>query len=237
MAYRGKHHRQHIAPHESVRGWVFFFLYLVVFPILMGAIQRSMDRELPVAEANVIYYLLCATAILLVFWSYLKDSFSRLLDHLPENLLALVTGFIGLVALQAAISLIPFPVSNPNTYSYPLEYLLSPRATIAVVVVLIPFVEEVLFRGLLFGSLRSYSRVLAWIVSVTFYCIYCVWQFTFSSGGFDPRYLLLAFQYLPAALAFHWACDKGGSVWSSVLLHIAASACSLYALLARSGIV
>ena len=43
---------------EMGRGWVFFALYVLLFPWVMGWVQRSFDGELPVAEANVVYYLL-----------------------------------------------------------------------------------------------------------------------------------------------------------------------------------
>lgn len=233
MNYRGKQHKQRVASHESVRGWIFFLLYLVVFPPLMGLVHRSIGEEFPVAEANVVYYLLCVTLIFLVFWGYLKDSFSHFLDHLPESFFALITGFVGMMLLQGAIFFVPFPVDNPNTYSYPVQYILSPQATIAVLVILIPIVEEILFRGLLFGALRSRSRWLAWVVSVVFYCVYCVWQFAFSYGTVDLRYLLLALQMLPAALAFHWCYEKSGSVVASILLHMLANAFFLYIIVTR----
>ena len=62
-----------LTPAERGRGWVFFALYVFLFPPLMGLIQRAMGGELPVAEASVIYYLLSVTLVFLVFWSFLKS--------------------------------------------------------------------------------------------------------------------------------------------------------------------
>lgn len=213
---------------ERYRGWVFFVLFVLVFPPVMGMIQRSIGGELPVAEANVIYYLLSVTLVFLVFWGYLKHSFDLLLDRLPENLFGVVTGLVGAGVLHVLVMLLPYPVENPNVANYQAEYLLSPTATVAIVVLLIPIVEEVLFRGLMFGTLRAYSRPLAWTVTIAAYCLYCVWQFVFATGGTEPRYLLLAIQYLPMAAALTWCYDRGGSVWSAVLLHMAINAISLY---------
>lgn len=231
MQYRGKQHDRRMSPHERGRGWVFFALFVLAFPPLMGLIQRSFGGELPIAEANVIYYLLSATVVFLVFWSYLKSSFGLLLDRLPENLFALVTGLIGALALQFLVLRLPYPVENPNFLSYPEQYLLSPGATLVILAVLMPVVEEVLFRGLLFGSVRPYSKPLAWVLSAAAYCLYCVWQFVFSYGEADLRYLLLGIQYLPMSLALTWCYDRGGSIWSAVVLHGAINACSLYAIL------
>ena len=142
------------------RGWVFFALYVLLFPWIMGWVQRSFDGELPVAEANVVYYLLSATLVFLVFWSFLKHGFHLLLDWLPENLFAFATGLVGAGALHLLVSLIPLPVENPNVVSYPEQFALAPFATTVILVVLMPVVEEPLFRGLLFGTARRYSRAL-----------------------------------------------------------------------------
>ncbi len=49
--YRGKQQDRQMSAHERNRGWVFFALFVLVFPPVMGAIQRSIGGELPVAEA------------------------------------------------------------------------------------------------------------------------------------------------------------------------------------------
>ena len=229
MQYRGKQQDRRMTSQERARGWVFFALFVLVFPLVMGQIQRTVGGELPVAEANVIYYLLSATLVFLVFWSFLRSSFHRLLDRLPENLFALVTGLGGAAVLHLLASLIPLPVTDPNPASYAEQFLLAPSATIAILVVLMPVVEEVLFRGLLFGSLRPYSRPLAWTVCVVGYALYCVWQFVFSFGTVDLRYLLLAVRYLPMSAALTWCYDRGGSIWSAVLLHMILNAYTLAA--------
>ena len=213
---------------ERLRGWIFFALYVIAFPFLMAWVQRSFPTEWPVAEANVVYYLLVAVLLFLLLWSFLRENFSLLLDWLPENLFALATGLFGAAVLQLLAMLIPYPVDNPNTASYAAEYMLAPQATLVILVILMPLVEEVLFRGLLFGCVRGYSRPLAWVLSVVLYCVYCVWQFTFAYGTFDLRYLALMAQYLPMAAALTWCYDMGGSIWTPVLLHAAINGFTLY---------
>ena len=94
---------------EMGRGWVFFALYLTVFPLSMGWVQRAFHGELPVAEANVVYYLLAATLVFLVFWTFLRHGFDLLLDWLPENLFAFGTGLVGAGVLHLLVMLIPLP--------------------------------------------------------------------------------------------------------------------------------
>ena len=213
--------RPQITRPEAVRGWVFFALYVGVFPFLMGAIQRSIGGEILVAEANVLYYLLSAVLVFLVFWTFLRHGFHLLLDWLPENLFALVTGLAGALVLHLLVTRLPYPVENPNAAGYAEQFALAPAATVVILVVLMPIVEETLFRGLLFGCARRYSRPLAWVLSSVIYAVYCVWQFVYAFGTVDFRYLLLFVQYLPMSLACTWAYDNGGSVWTPVGLHAA----------------
>ena len=221
MSDRRRHlWRPQLTRAEMGRGWVFFALYILLFPWVMGWVQRSFHGELPVAETNVIYYLLSATLVFLVFWSFLKHGFSLLLDWLPENLFALCTGLIGAGVLRLLVNLIPLPVENPNLLSYREQFALAPLATVVILVVLIPVVEEPLFRGLLFGSTRRYSRVLAYLLSTLGYALFCVWQFVYAYGTVDFRYLLLFVQYVPMSLALTWCYDNGGSIWSPIALHM-----------------
>ncbi len=226
-----KQWRPQLTSSEQRRGWVFFVIYVVVFPFLMGQIQRLAGEQevfLPVAEANVVYYFLSAVLLLLLLWSYLKNGFFLLLDWLPENLFAFLTGLGGALVLHLLVMRVPLPVSNPIYLDYPEQFALSPMATGVLLVVLIPLVEEVLFRGLMFGSLRRYSRPLAYAVTVLFYAVYCVWQYVFSYGALDLRYLLLFVQYLPMSLALTWCYDNGGSIWSAVALHMALNGLILF---------
>ena len=209
---------------EMGRGWVFFALYVFLFPWVMGWVQRSFHGELPIAEANVVYYLLSATLVFLVFWTFLKHGFYLLLDWLPENLFAFCTGLAGWLVLSLLAGLIPLPVANPNLMSYPEQFALAPKATVVILVVLMPIVEEPLFRGLLFGTSRKYSRALGCVLSAFVDAFYCVWQFVYAYGTVDFRYLLLVVEYLPMSLALTWCYDNGGSIWSPIALHMVLNA-------------
>lgn len=238
MQYRGKRYEKKMTAHESGRGWAFFVVFTLVLPFLMGFIQRRIDGILPVAEANVVYYLFAACVVFILFWHYLRESFSCLLDHLGRNLLAILLGLVIAIPLHLLVMKFPFPVENPNTFNYSEQFTLSSSATIAILLVLIPIVEEVLFRGLLFDSLRSYSQPLAWILATALYCFYCVWQFAFTpAGAADLRYLLLGAQYFPSAVALTFCYEKGGSIWSSVLLHGIINAIFLFSALSTYAIL
>lgn len=213
---------------ERRRGWVFFALYLLVFPYLNGWAQRlwMADGEVPVAEVSLLYYGLLFALALVVFWTFLRHELDLLLDWLPENSFAIFTGLLGAGVLHVLVLWLPYPVENPIPLQWRQEYLVSPSATILLVLLFIPLVEETLFRGLLFGSLRRYSRVLAYVVSALVYALSWVWRYALDFG--DPRYLLLAVQYLPMGLGLAWCYDNGGSIWGVLVLRVALSGAMLF---------
>lgn len=228
--------RPRLSRRELLGGWVFFSLFVLVFPYLMAGVQWILDQRwglyLSDASAAVVYYGLLAAAALLLFWNYLKQGFFLLLDWLPENLRAMGSGFLIWLVLGRLAALIPLPVEDPTPGDYAMQFLLAPGATTAILVLLMPLVEEILFRGLLFGSLRGTGRALAWSLSVLLFALYGVWQLSFAWS--DWRYLLLALRHLPAGLALTWAYDRGGSVWSPVFLRMLIGGVSLYTLVTTS---
>lgn len=204
---------------ERRRGLVFFLLYLLVFPRMNAFLQKLWmgDGEVLVAEANVIYYGFLFVMALFVFWSFLKKDLLSLLDWLPENLLAVAAALLLAGGLQAVLSILPLPEPDPIALQYAQEYRLAPVPTLTLILLLIPVVEETLFRGLVYGSLRGYSRDLAFAVGTIFYALAAVWRYALEWGS--PRYLLLGLLYLPKSAALTWCYDRGGSVWSCVVLH------------------
>ena len=225
--------RPQFSPSEFRRGWVFFALYLVVFPVLMGQIQRMLSQRfeffLQAPEFSLIYYFLLLCATVLLFWGFLRHSFDILLDWLPENLVAFAAGLVGAGALHFLAMRLPYPVENPNVLLYPEQFAAAPQATVLILVVLTPIVEEVLFRGLMFGSLRKYSRSLGYVVSILVYAFYAAQQYAFTPGNVDLRYLLLMVRYLPMAAALTWSYDNGGSVWTPIFLRMALNGFQLFA--------
>ena len=222
--------QEKLSPGEWLRGGALSVLYVALFPFLM--VQRSAWEELPVAESNVVYYLISVLLGFALFSGLWKRNLDRLLTRPGRNLASVAAGLAAWIALDLLVRQIPLPVRNPNESGYALEYLLSPRATGLIVVVLMPMVEELLFRGVLFGGVRRYSRGAAYLLSAGLFALYCVWQFAFSYGRLDLRYLLLAVQYLPAGVLLSWCYERGGSLWSAVLLHMAVNGLTLLRIVA-----
>lgn len=222
--------RPQLTRQERFRGLIFFALYFLVFPVLKMGVEWFFDHffglYLSEAMSAAVYYLILGVLTVIVFYSFLKNGLDILLDFLPENLLAFVTGLVGAGVLSFLMNLLPWPLENPDSVSWAEQFAYSPAATVVIVVILRPLIDEVLFRGLVFGSLRRYSRPLAWAASVLLFILYSVWTFAVAYG--DARYMVLAFQYLPMALALTWCYDRGGSIWSAAVLHAVIDAVMLF---------
>ena len=227
--------RPQLTVEEQRVGWVFFALYLVVLPFLVGVVTRFLEEHLELgftaAQSAVIYYAAVLLLLVAVFWDFLKNALRILRDNSNRNLLALAVAVVGGLATTVLLSLIPLPVENPVIGDYQAQFFLSPRFTVAVVVFLRPVVEEILYRGLLFGSLRKKNRAVAYAVSIGLSALGAVWQFMLPDGG--PMYLLLALRHVPLAAAATWSYDIGGSVFTPMATRVILSGLFLvFALLA-----
>lgn len=203
-------------------GWAFFALYLFAFPFLVGGVVRILDEGwqllLTPAQSNAVYYTVILLLLVAVFWDFFRHGVDILRDNLRPSLFALAAALVAGLALTVLAGLIPLPVTHPVLEDYKEQFLLAPGSTVAVVVILRPAVEEILYRGLFFGSLRKRRRALAYGLSTAVFALSCVWQYAFPSG--EIGYLLLAIQYLPLGLVQCWSYDVSGSVLTPMLLRM-----------------
>lgn len=213
---------------EKQRGLVFILLYLFVFPKLSEWLQRYLSREdeFLLVQVNVVYYGILFLLTLLAFWSFLKNDFLGLLDWLPENLSAAAFGVLMAGGVRYGLGYIPFPVEDPVPLQYAEQFRVSPAATLLLILLLIPLVEETVFRGYIYGHLREYSRPLAMVVSVLIYSVSTVWRYALNLG--DARYLWLILFQIPVAVALNVCYEDAGSVWGCSLLHAGYNAVLLF---------
>ena len=152
---------------ERVAGTIFFLVYLLVMPLmatrLFDLLEVVLDTTIGASLRNVLYYYTLFAVTVLLFHSYLAHTSSRFLDNLNH---ALSTMLLGLLVFYGANELL-FRVcnvlfdsrTNLNDMTIAAQVASAPRMTALIVVLLAPFVEEVLFRGLVFGCLREKSQI------------------------------------------------------------------------------
>ena len=209
---------------ERLAGTIFFVVYLLVMPLLaqrlFSLFALLLDTQIGAELQNALYYYLLFAVTLIIFHRYIGHTTSRLLDNLDR---AAVTLFLGLLIFYGANELLyrVFHVffhsrANLNDVAIAAQVSAAPRTTALIVIFLAPFVEEVLFRGLVFGCLREKSAVVGYAVSALLFAFLHVWTFA------------LMLQYLAPGLVFAWAYDRSGTLWTSILLHAIVNALALY---------
>ena len=223
---------------ERVAGTIFFLVYLLVMPLLATRIfdllEVVLDTTINDSLRNVLYYYTLFAVTVLLFHSYLAHTSGRFLDNLNR---ALSTMLLGLLVFYGANELL-FRVcnvlfnsrTNLNDMTIAAQVASAPRMTALIVVLLAPFVEEVLFRGLVFGNLRRKSAAVGYLVSCLLFALLHVWQFAVVNR--DITYFLLMLQYLVPGLVLAWVYDRTGTLWTSIGLHAAANALSAWTLVA-----
>lgn len=236
LAGKNRTWRPQLTRWEKRVGWAFFALYIFAFPILMGEVLRRLDEHLELAflpvQSSAVYYTAVLLLLIAVFWDFLRNAAVILRDNLRPSIFVFGMGLLAGLGATCLAGAIPLPVENPVLFYYKEQYAMAGGATFAVVALLRPAVEEILYRGLLFGSLRKRSRALAYGVSAGLFALSNVWQYVPTPDG-GWLYLLLAVQYLPLGLVECWVYDVSGSVYTPMVLRVALQgAFLLFALMA-----
>lgn len=222
---------------EQIAGVVFFVIYLLVLPFVTNPLFDLAGRLLAVsisaAMRDVLYYYILFAVTIIIFHGFLARTSRHLMDNLGGACKTAAVGLVGLYGLNELVyrltNLIFTNRTNLNDTTISAQIDDAPHMTLLIVIFLAPFVEEVLFRGLVFGNLKSRSRALAYVVSCLLFALLHVWQFAVVKQ--DVTYFLLMIQYLVPGLVLAWAYDHSGTLWASIGLHAAVNALSVWAML------
>lgn len=216
---------------RRVLGWIYLPLHIFVLPLLLGALMSVWPGGMDTGMVNLLYYAIGIVFVLCTFFPVLRRDFDTLADNPGRTVLAVATGGMLDLALSFAVGsllllLLGAESSNPNNDAVMDAAGLNGGMMRAIAFFLAPIVEETLFRGVLFGSVRRRSRLWAYVLSVAVFSLYHVWQYAL----LDPALLVYALQYIPVSIALAWAYERSGTLWGSIFLHMLVNMVS-YALL------
>ena len=226
----------YMTPGEQIGGGVFLMLYLVVLPFATDPLFRFvgglLDVSISATVQNMVYYYVLFAVTLVMFHKFIGRTSRNFADNLGVACRSMLVGLIGLYGLNELVyRLTRLAIDNRtnlNDTTISAQIQDAPRVTLLIIVFLAPFVEEVLFRGLVFGNLKSKSRVVAYLVSCLLFALIHVWQFAVVQQ--DITYFLLMVQYLVPGAVLAWAYESSGTLWASIGLHAAANALSAWTL-------
>ena len=174
-------------------------------------------------------YAFGAGFLTLLCLGFLRRDFDRLWEQPLYILGQALWGFFLLMAANFLLAILLYaflPQENPNNQTI-LDLAKTDRGRIlAITVVLAPLVEELMFRGGVFGLLRRWNRRLAYGLCVLAFGLYHTWQYALT----DPIFWLYMLQYLPAGFLLCRSYEKTECIWTPILLHMLNNTISLLAL-------
>ena len=206
---------------ESIFGWIYMLIHMFGFPLLLPYLQQSVFPNMTEMQANVIYYGTGFAIVMVVYWKLLRREF----DHLLDRFFRCVGGFfIGYflwyslsILMTGLLSAFGWTGTTPNDQAVDLLAKESYNLTMVISVIAAPILEEVLFRGIAFQTIRRKNRALAYAASLLLFSLYHVWQFVFLHQ--DWSYLVYLLQYLPITFALTWCYEYSGSLWLPIFFH------------------
>ncbi|CAN5916838.1 type II CAAX endopeptidase family protein [soil metagenome] len=174
---------------------------LLVVPALWLAGGRGMLAALTAFFAAGLLAVLIAAAPM--GWRALPA-----LGFRPAGWRPIVFGTLATAILSVAVSQLGI---EPQGMKQAMEVARQPAqllASLAVLAGLAPLVEELVFRGLLYGWLASrWGTLVAWLVS----------SLAFAAAHAEPAHIILV---LPLGLWFGWLRRRTDSLWPSLAAHV-----------------
>lgn len=206
---------------QTVLGWLFLPFYLVLTSWGLQQLAKLLQLSLTELQLNVLYFAVNFVFVLAVYSRFLLKSFRGFTEHFWKFIQTVILGFALYYCTNLAFvklaELFAGPVPNFNDAT--VGRLISQNKTVMLLctVVAAPITEEVLVRGVVFGSLHRVNRVFAYAVSILLFCAIHVWQY-YATAGLVPI-LLSALRYLPASIALGWTYEKSSTIWAPIVLH------------------
>lgn len=214
---------------EKIAGWIYFPFFILLLSLILTIVFLVLGLDV-LDEAqqlymNVIYGGINFVVLGLCFRKYLAKSL-RQAGHFRGRFLVAVAGgfaiyYFGNILAALVTQLIQPGMENINDSH--IEDLAGHGFALMCLftVILTPLAEELMFRGLIFSSLRPRSRFWAYAVSMTAFSLLHVLGYI---GAYPLSTLALCLvQYLPAGFALAWALEYSGSIWASIGVHMLAN--------------
>ena len=212
--------------------------FLLVQQLMLSRLVWLLPLNSP-ATTNFLYAAISFVAVSCVFFRFWKESLKNFPKKIGIFLWRILLSYAGCTVITELFGQLLYPafpdyfsitqtgpvLKTPNDHF--LTSLLGENLALAALcaVVLLPPVEEIIHRGVIFGSLYAKSPITAYLVSaVLFSAIHVVDHL----GNTDPLWLLLSFLgYLPAGLLLARLYKETGSIFAPIFMHMAINAVAL----------
>lgn len=207
---------------ERYAGWFYFGFQLLVLPELVMLCNSLLPKPLGNTQLNIVMFCLNFAVIVAIFhrflWNGLAVAAKNLWRTLKSAFLAFCVYYVSNILVSGLIFRLMPEFYNVNDTSIDQMAAQSYGLMTFCVVVLVPVVEETLYRGLLFGRLYARKKWLGYTVSVVVFALIHVVGYI---GKYEWQQLALCvLQYLPAGLMLAWSYEEADTIWAPILMHM-----------------
>lgn len=204
---------------ETILATIYLALELLIIPSILLIVNMLLPQPLNDARLNLVFFALNFVVVGLILRKLIGKN---LIATHPGNLLGCaLKGLLLYWSLNCLVVLFILLIDpdfvNINDSSVAnmvkQDFLVSVIGT----VLLAPPCEELLFRGVIFGSLYNRRPIASYILSAV--CFSAVHLLGYI-GLYPWDTLLLCFlQYIPAGIALAWAYVRSGSILAPIIMH------------------
>lgn len=207
---------------ETVLGWIYFVFQLLFLGTILVVINLFLPDPLSITELNILLFIINFICIMLIFPKFLWMNLRITASSFFTTLRSAGIGFLLYYGSSILVNMLVFAVkpdfanANDSNISEMLQdnYMLMAICT----VLLVPIVEETLYRGLMFRSLYNRSPLLGYLLSTVLFALIHVVGYI---GSYDILTLGLCFlQYIPAGVFLGWAYVNADSIWAPIIIHM-----------------
>jgi membrane protease YdiL (CAAX protease family) len=198
--------------YRPIPGWalLLFLAALVVLFLVLGALSLVFGPLLPGRDLLAILALFYVVGLCAVVVSVAPMGQAALpaLGLRPAGWRPIVFGVVGTIVLSVGVSQLGI---EPKAMKEAIDLARKPgtlAVSLFVLAVLAPLVEELVFRGLLYGWIAGrWNTVAAWIVS----------SIVFAGAHYEPAHIILV---LPLGFLFGYLRRRTDSLLPSLCAHI-----------------
>ena len=170
---------------EKLAGVILLIIYLIILPFFGGQINNGINTLLGLSLSRTLFNTICFyilfAVVVLVFHSLIGKSTAAFIKGMDRNFRTLGTALVFFYGLNEILYRISHLLwnngTNLNDAALINDLSAAPPLTALALVFFIPVIEEILFRGLVFGWLREHSRTAAYVISCLLFAILHAWQF------------------------------------------------------------
>lgn len=206
---------------ELNMGYAYLAFDILLLPVLLQLLGSAFSFTINETLINFAYFSVNLVCVLAIFSRFLRKNFLRASAFPKQLLQSTGLGFLAYWVCSMVISILTqtlFP-DFVNINDSQIVAILGDYPTLMFLgtAIFAPIAEELLHRGLVFGSLFQKSIPLAYAASALLFASIHVAQYI---GFYSPAYVALALvQYLPAGIIFAWTYQRSGSIFAPIMIH------------------